>query len=41
MAGLLFLAVGGTMAMLIRWQLAYPGTPVPVVGKLLLRQAAA
>ena len=29
--GLAFLAVGGFMAMLIRWQLARPGEPVPVV----------
>jgi cytochrome c oxidase subunit 1 len=33
--GLAFLAVGGIMAMLIRWQLARPGAPVPLVGKLL------
>jgi cytochrome c oxidase subunit 1 len=33
--GLGFLAVGGLMAMLIRWQLARPGVPVPLVGKLL------
>ncbi len=33
--GLVFLAVGGAMAMLIRWQLASPGQPVPVVGRLL------
>ena len=33
--GLAFLAVGGVMAMLIRWQLARPGAPVPLVGKLL------
>ena len=33
--GLVFLAVGGFMAMLIRWQLASPGQPVPVVGRLL------
>ena len=32
--GLGFLAVGGIMAMLIRWQLARPGAPVPFVGKL-------
>ncbi len=32
--GLVFLAVGGTLAMIIRWQLANPGQPVPVVGKL-------
>jgi cytochrome c oxidase subunit 1 len=33
--GLTFLTVGGVMAMLIRWQLASPGQPVPVVGRLL------
>ena len=33
--GLVFLAVGGVMAMLIRWQLASPGRPVPIVGRLL------
>jgi cytochrome c oxidase subunit 1 len=33
--GLAFLAVGGFMAMLIRWQLASPGRPVPIVGRLL------
>jgi cytochrome c oxidase subunit 1 len=32
--GLIFLAVAGTLAMLIRWQLAHPGVPVPVVGGL-------
>ena len=37
--GLGFLAVGGIMAMLIRWQLARPGDPVPLVGKLLFRSA--
>jgi cytochrome c oxidase subunit 1 len=37
--GLGFLAVGGLMAMLIRWQLARPGAPVPVLGKLLFRQS--
>ena len=35
--GLVFLAVGGALAMLIRWQLAIPGQPVPLVGKLLFR----
>ena len=33
--GLGFLAVGGFLAMLIRWQLANPGVPFPLVGKLL------
>ncbi len=32
--GLTFLAIGGTMAMMIRWQLANPGVPFPVLGKL-------
>jgi cytochrome c oxidase subunit I len=35
-AGLLFLALGGMLAMMIRWQWAYPGQPVPVLGSLLL-----
>src|SRR6266851_18883 len=34
-AGLLFLAFGGGLAMLIRWQWAFPGEPVPAVGNLL------
>ena len=33
--GLGVLAVGGFLAMLIRWQLANPGAPFPLVGKLL------
>ena len=33
--GLVFLAVAGALAMLIRWQLAHPGAPVPGVGWLL------
>ena len=33
--GLVFLAVGGFLAMLIRWQWANPGVPFPLVGKLL------
>jgi cytochrome c oxidase subunit 1 len=32
---MVFLLVGFTLMMLIRWQLAYPGTPIPVVGTLL------
>src|SRR5262245_37478908 len=35
-AGLLFLLIGGILAMAIRWQWAYPGREVPAVGKLLL-----
>ena len=30
-----FLILGGLLAMMIRWQLAYPGQPVPVLGPLL------
>ena len=33
--GLSFLLVGGTMAMMIRWQLAFPGKPFPLIGKLI------
>lgn len=33
--GLVFLAVAGTLSMLMRWQLSHPGMPVPVVGRLL------
>ena len=36
-AGLVFLAVGGILAMMIRWQWAYPGAPVPVFGMFLPR----
>lgn len=32
---LLFLILGGTLAMLLRWQIAYPNATVPLVGKLL------
>ncbi len=32
-AGLLFLALGGFLAMLIRWQWAFPGEAVPFVGQ--------
>jgi cytochrome c oxidase subunit 1 len=34
-SGLLFLAVGGALAMIMRWQWAFPGKPVPLVGGLL------
>jgi cytochrome c oxidase subunit 1 len=37
--GLFFLVVGGAMAMMIRWQIAYPGTPFPVLGQLLWPQS--
>jgi cytochrome c oxidase subunit 1 len=35
-SGLLFLLFGGLLAMLIRWQWAYPGQKIPLVGNLLL-----
>src|SRR5499433_1543461 len=38
-AGLIFLAVGGTLAMMIRWQWAYPGQKVPVLGDLFLKNS--
>ncbi len=31
----MFLILGGTLAMLLRWQIAYPNVPVPIVGGLL------
>src|SRR5678816_2602244 len=33
--GLLFLLFGFTLMMLMRWQLAYPGAPLPLIGGLL------
>ncbi len=33
--GLVWLLIGGMMAMMIRWQLANPGEPFPVLGALL------
>ena len=38
--GLIGLAIGGTMAMLIRWTLANPGTPFPILGALLFPDSA-
>ena len=35
MTGLTFLAVGLVLALLMRWQLAHPWQPVPLIGKLL------
>src|SRR5262245_53397032 len=34
-AGLVFLALGGALAMAIRWQWAYLGAEVPLVGKAI------
>jgi cytochrome c oxidase subunit 1 len=33
--GLIWLGIGGLMAMMIRWQLANPGDPFPILGQLL------
>lgn len=33
--GIAFLGIGGMMALLIRWTLAFPGTPFPILGQLL------
>jgi cytochrome c oxidase subunit 1 len=38
--GLFFLLWGGTMAMLMRWQIGFPGTAMPVLGKLLFPGSA-
>ncbi len=35
LSSLFFLFVGGAFALFLRWQLAYPGQPVPVIGHLL------
>ena len=32
--GLLFLLFGFSLMMLMRWQLAYPGSPLPLIGAL-------
>ena len=34
-SALVFLFFGFCLMMLLRWQLAYPGQPLPVIGKLL------
>src|SRR3982074_2449105 len=36
-SGLIFLFFGFCLMMLMRWQLAYPGTALPVVGNLIER----
>ncbi len=33
--GIFFLLVGGLMALMIRWTLAYPGQPFPIIGSFL------
>ncbi len=37
--GLSFLLVGGTMAMMIRWQLANPGVPFPLIGRVVFSKS--
>ncbi len=37
--GIFFLALGGIMAFMIRWQLAYPWQPIPVLGNLLFKES--
>ena len=34
LTGLLFLLFGFTLMMLMRYQLAYPGSPIPLIGAL-------
>ena len=34
-SSLFFLFIGGAFALFIRWQLAYPGHPIPVIGSIL------
>src|SRR5438094_9703301 len=34
LTGLLFLLFGFTLMMIMRWQLAYPGRPIPLIGGL-------
>jgi cytochrome c oxidase subunit 1 len=36
--GIAFLGIGGMMALLIRWTLAFPGEPFPVIGQFLFPQ---
>src|SRR5205814_282108 len=35
-AGLTFFVFGGALAYMIRWQWAFPGQPVPILGPLML-----
>ncbi len=39
--GLLFLLFGFTLMMIMRWQLAYPGRPIPLIGMWLGQDARA
>ncbi|HXG56517.1 MAG TPA: hypothetical protein VNJ03_14160, partial [Vicinamibacterales bacterium] len=35
LTSMIFLLIGFVLMMLMRWQLAYPGSPIPLVGALL------
>lgn len=37
--GIFFLAMGGLMALIIRWQLAYPWQPIPLIGRFLFPES--
>ena len=39
--GLVFFTIGGLEAMLVRWQLGWPGRPVPVLGEFMKSVGAA
>ncbi|MCG3205551.1 MAG: Alternative cytochrome c oxidase subunit 1 [Elusimicrobia bacterium] len=38
-SGLFFLGFGGIMALIIRWQVAHPWQPVPLLGQFIFREA--
>ncbi|MFN0118470.1 MAG: cbb3-type cytochrome c oxidase subunit I [Elusimicrobiota bacterium] len=37
--GLIFLVLGGVLALLIRWQLAHPWQPIPFLGKFIFQES--
>src|SRR5213082_398028 len=40
LVGLMFFAVGGLLAMLVRWQLGFQGHPVPILGAYMKARGA-
>jgi cytochrome c oxidase subunit I len=36
LTSLFFLLIGFSLAVLFRWQLAYPGQPIPIIGRGLV-----
>lgn len=38
--GIFFLGIGGMMALMIRWTLAFPGVPFPIIGQFLFPESA-